>query len=1528
MTQEAAWWTELRRGGLLIAPAVLAELFPGLPPLSSARYARLRDRYHAFAAGQDSGARDAAQPLAAWLDGVLEDFLDQPRSRWAKGRGETAAFAARGSTGEELRPQRVLLSAGKPVLLVQVDRERRVGIGRGRGGLARFLTLLRASPTPLGLLTNGLQFRLLYAGLDFEAWVEWEVADWFDTAEGRDRLAGFALLLGTTGLPPAPPEPLLRAVELSRSRQGELAQVMGEQVRRAVEVLLEGVSREASRRPSLLEPLERESGGSQTEILGALFQAAIRVVMRLVVIFFAEARDLLPRSLETYYDSYSLEGLFEQLLRARSTEGTHEMAQRLGAWPRLLALFRLIHAGSAHGELPLPAYGGALFRPGRADSPDPVLRALAVLEGCQLSDREVDEVLRLLKLGRLRTGSGRSARWMTGPVDFADLRTEYIGMMYEGLLEYLPQRVSSSDQAQVTLRLGQEPVLPLSFLEGLPAPVLSKLLNTLAKEKGGPAGAAEDEEEEALGLEAAASEEPEAQGLPASAAEGEEGEEEQEALRRRAEACLGRATRRVEEARRLVGRIYAPGEIFLVQGLGTRKGSGTFYTRPALAVPTVHRVLRPLVYDAAGNPRTPEEILSLKVVDPAMGSASFLVAALRYLTEALYQSLVFHRQIEVADGPKTLPFGTPSLGAPEEELMPVAPGDEDFAARVQARLKRHVVERCIHGVDINPLAVELARLSLWVETMDRELPFEFLDHKLKVGNSLVGTWLDRFQFYPAAAWQRDGGDGPKGQRTAWLKGVLREQVRPQLPTYRAKLLGQREFTFHGPDVSQVQERYRQAMEELHGRPESEREALYRQAKDEPGLRQVREACDRWAALWFWPIGQPPLLPGDFAAPGEQAGRLVAELAHRERFFHWELEFPDVFTPRRRGFDAVLGNPPWDTRKPSSLEFFSRHDPLYRSYGKQEALEKQRRLFRERPALEAAWLDYQAQFKALGNWVKRAAQEGGPPASEEAGLADPETPFRHQGSADLNTYKLFLEAAWHLLRPGGRLGFLVPSAVYTDYGSRQLRRLFLERGRWEWLFGFENRERIFQIDSRYKFCVLMVEKGGQTDQVQAAFMRRDPGDWEAHRPEHLLITREAITRFSPENRSFLEFKSERDQAIAGKLYAHPLLGGEGGWRVRMCSEFHMTNDSRLFPPLPWWEERGYRPDGYGRWVGPGGAVALPLYEGRMIHQFDFSFQGYEAGRGIRATWREQPWDGKDLQPEYLMAAEDYLGSPKAVRGYKVGFRNIAPATNTRTMIACVVVDRPCGNSLSVFSCGQDLGRALRLSSLLNSLAYDWVVRQRCGGLNLNFFYLAETPLPIVDDPDVRRFLTLNAASLTFVHKMFAPEWLRLRERYPELGERPWQEHWAVTASERLRRRCMLDAVVAHVYGLDYDDLAYILRDDADEPTGFWRVDRELPREQRQTTLTLEAFRHLLEVGLERFCQEGWDLPAHARDFPRPGVARFTPAAGWDEAAAHARRMEEIREQGQLTAAETAAAYDPSPEDGQLRLFPDPPGGGKR
>jgi len=409
--------------------------------------------------------------------------------------------------------------------------------------------------------------------------------------------------------------------------------------------------------------------------------------------------------------------------------------------------------------------------------------------------------------------------------------------------------------------------------------------------------------------------------------------------------------RAVEEvAKSLIKKTILPGEWFLVRFGGTRKGTGTFYTRPQLAVPTVHRTLRLLVYDPPNDkdgkpnedaphtewtPKKPEEILALKVCDPACGSGSFLVASLRFLTNGLLESLHHHGRIQ-SQGENTLVTlaeGKPGTGKLSEELLPRPIDAEDFEDKLLARLKRYVVELCIYGVDIDPLAVELGRLALWVETMDRLLPFSFLDHKVKCGNALVGCWFDRFRDYPALAWEREGGDknhtrGVHFKQEAWTKAIKEfrnKKVKPSLTTW---ITGQKNLfeRVEGRTPEEIHDEALALFEQMHSLPiheTEERTEFYRdKIQGSQALNRLRETFDTWCALWFWPADKLNIAPllQNFVEPSKEARAVVQEVRDEYRFLHWEIEFPDVFTSPHSGFDALVGNPPWEIQKPNSKEF--------------------------------------------------------------------------------------------------------------------------------------------------------------------------------------------------------------------------------------------------------------------------------------------------------------------------------------------------------------------------------------------------------------------------------------------------------------------------------------------------------------------------------------------------------------------------------------------------------------------------------
>ncbi len=789
----------------------------------------------------------------------------------------------------------------------------------------------------------------------------------------------------------------------------------------------------------------------------------------------------------------------------------------------------------------------------------------------------------------------------------------------------------------------------------------------------------------------------------------------------------------------------------LIQAGLARKRSGTFYTPPALARSTVDKTLGPLLVG-----RSTAAILDLRICDPALGGAVFSLAALDCLVAGSSAS------------------------------------------------RRELAERCLFGVDLDPIAVELARLVIWLAVGDPELACDFMAPRLRHGNALIG---------------------------------LRDAIE-------------------------------------------------------------RDQADRECARSLDPNGTP------------------SELAERWAMFHWSVEFPEVFARSSGGFDVLIGNPPWEIRKPSSREFFAEHDPDYLGRTKQGALARQTALLADDPELRAAWTDHHDRHQAFSRWIRQA--------------------FHHQGHADHNSYKLFVERAHVLLRPGGRLGMIVPSGLYADKGAAGLRSLLLDHGRWEWLFGFENRDGIFAIHRSFKFAVIVAGKGGTTESVRVAFMRRDIAEWALAEPVSLAYPRARIEQFSPHTRAIFEIDDRRDLELLERIDAHGVLLGdesERGWGIRYCREFDMTNDSHRFAPRPSWTARGYRPDEYGHWLagdwrpiaafGPSPSssgrwsilerpanlllardgelaieldgvrdVALPVYEGRMIDQYDFSAKGWVAGSGRSASWRAIGLADKQVEPQYLMAAHEHLRRREAGHRLALGIMDVSAATNSRTLIAALTHDRPHGNKVPLLFAAREAD-AIELLASLNSLTVDFALRQRLAGLTLNSFILAELPVAVrgsLSATQIPELLGLAAA-----HIGFARTWLAHRD-----PSRSWRSQWALTRAERVRRRVILDVVIATALGLDEAGLAWILRDcdhsfergtaPPNHPKGFWRVDKHAPAQLRHPMLVRAAFHEASERGLADFLVmnegQGWLPPEQLGERFHPWQLGEDVAASWQECERHA------------------------------------------
>ena len=527
---------------------------------------------------------------------------------------------------------------------------------------------------------------------------------------------------------------------------------------------------------------------------------------------------------------------------------------------------------------------------------------------------------------------------------------------------------------------------------------------------------------------------------------------------------------------------YAPalvdGGVILAKS-GRRKATGTFYTPRALTDYLVRRTLAPLVRD-----RAPEDLLRLRVLDPSMGSGAFLVAACRYLADAYEQALLRSRTANPSD---------------------ITPSD-------RAGFRRAIAQRCLYGVDLNPTAVQLARLSLWLCTLAAGKPLTFLDHHLYAGNSLVGAApRDILRQAPGSLHGR----------------ALRLAPLPLFP----------DADLHGRIAATVTSRSTMAAEpdDTAETVRSKERALASLNSADAPLSLWRRLADAWCAAWFWPPDRPPFdqrLWGALSAAlrGQPSGlppalhqQFVDAIHHStatERFFHWELEFPEVFFDEHgaradAGFDAVLGNPPWDSLRES-------HD-------------------------------------------------GSPPGtpmsltrfSRESGC------YRLQSDGHANLYQLFTERALQLTAPGGRFGLLLPSGVLADHGCARLRRELFDHCRIDAVLSFENREAIFPIHRGVKFALITAERRPSTEILQSRFGLRSPGQLEAIADEGcpagcIHVPTVLIRKFSGESLAVPELTGKKDlQIVTHVLSSFPALGDQEGWGCRFGRELNATDDRRHF-----------------------------------------------------------------------------------------------------------------------------------------------------------------------------------------------------------------------------------------------------------------------------------------------------------------------------------------------------------------------------
>ncbi len=799
-----------------------------------------------------------------------------------------------------------------------------------------------------------------------------------------------------------------------------------------------------------------------------------------------------------------------------------------------------------------------------------------------------------------------------------------------------------------------------------------------------------------------------------------------------------------------------------------RKQTGSYYTPPSLVAELIKSALVPVMTEklaAAATWKAKEAaLLDLRVVDPASGSGHFLLAAARSIARELARVRL--------------------------------QGDEPSPVEYRQAL-RDVVRTCIYAVDKNPLAVDLCKVALWIEGYNAGMPLSFLDNHIKWGDSLVGVRdIGVLPVIPEGAYAPVTGDDRA------LAGQYRKLNRTAGEQYSV-------FGAAGIDLQQHAADFRSLglAEERTPYQVHQKEKAYEQLRSGGDWWDDRVACDLWTAAFFLPIRPGCELPTSstvedyLANPRSASGQLVAAavgVSQKHPFFHWPLEFPDVVA--RGGFDVVLGNPPWERIKLQEEEFFAARDPEIAHAQNKSARGKLIATLPERnPALatefEAARHDAEAQSKFI-----RASGR-----------------FPLCGRGDVNTYSIFAETSRSLLRAAGRAGYIVPSGIATDDTTKYFFADLMEKRALVSLYDFENREAIFSgVHRSYKFCLLTLSSGQQPESAAADFAFFLHNTEQLRDPERrFALSAEDMALLNPNTRTCPIFRSRRDAAITKAIYRRvPVLIKEGAqeenpWGISFVRMFDMSNDSGFFRTRTELEAEGWELQ--GNVFRRGEARYLPLYEAKMLHQFDHRWATYDGLETRDVTEGEKTDPHCVALPRYWVPEREVARGNRLQQHWLLAFRRVARTTDERSAIFTALPIVGAGDSifLSFPSRCEPTSAAAHLSNL-NSFAFDFVTRQKVGGMNFSFFIVNQLP-------------ALTPASLE-VYAPWAPakllrEWLSLRVLellYIAWDMQPFARDlgysgppFASNPERRFQLRCELDAAFFHLYGIERDDVDYIM-----------------------------------------------------------------------------------------------------------------------
>jgi hypothetical protein len=838
-----------------------------------------------------------------------------------------------------------------------------------------------------------------------------------------------------------------------------------------------------------------------------------------------------------------------------------------------------------------------------------------------------------------------------------------------------------------------------------------------------------------------------------------------------------------------------------------RKSTGSYYTRPELVHELIKSALDPVIEERvkAAHSQTDKikALLSLKVCDIAVGSGHFLLAAARRIGK---------------------------------ELAKVRTGEEQPTPVQLRQAVREVIQHCIYGVDLNPLAVDLCKVALWLEGHNRGMPLTFLDHRIRCGNSLVGldTMARLKAGIPDEAFEPVTGDVKdvakkikalnRQERQAYKRGQM------LLPLDSVSNLDKEfeSFVLEARSIDSIEEK---SSEDVHRKQET-----YLKLHINETWFKDWTAANIWTAAFFYPLtkADDPAIPTFdrlmryIRSPRAADGRLVGmanELAVKHRFFHWPLEFPEIF--EAGGFDVILGNPPWERIKLQEQEFFAVRDyEIAHALNKAERTKLIKKLPEKNPALANEFALAQHEAESNSRFVRNGAR------------------FPLTAVGDINTFSIFAELSRKLISSKGRTGIIVPTGIATDDTCKQFFDDLNIHKALVSLFDFENKEGLFPgVHRSYKFCLLTTSNKMIGTSNFAFFLTKT-----AHLNDQrrlFSLSPDDIALINANTRTVPVFRTQVDAALIKKIYqTMPILENErtreNFWGIRFSTMFHMANDSHLFSTTP---RNSYK----------------PLYEAKMFWQFDHRFGTYEgvsldstSSHLTRPTFEQYSVPSFTTKPMYWIDEDEVLAwaENRTEKQWLLVFRDVTNATNERTIISSLIPLSGVGHTAPIIllNNSQDTRYLCCFLANVNSLVTDFVTRNKIGGMHLTYFIFKQIPIvpPLKYSNVDIDFIVSRVLELVYNSYDLMPF---AEDLGYESGPFEWDEE------RRSILRAELDAYYAHLYSLTRDELRYILDPKEvygeDFPGETFRVlkDKEIRAygEYRTRRLVLEAWDRLFGKG---------------------------------------------------------------------------------